>query len=155
MRSIAVEGCAFSPTGQLLQIAHDFYGIQLAVTELPNKPSTKVEGFQFRLRLNFNNRDYLAGRRHSSGSGLSLERLSLTNSQAGGHNKSLSALSSTVLLQLFPFTLAFRSDLEIISVGCQLKQMYPDGALVKMSLPEVARLRRPKLRLTWDNVIHY
>lgn len=114
-----------------------------------------MEGFQFRLRLNFDNRDYLAGRRYSSGSGLNLERLSLTNGQADSHYKGLTQLSSSILLQLFPFTLVFRPDLEIINVGCQLKQMYPNGALLKMTLPEVARLRRPKLRMTWDNVIHH
>lgn len=70
--------------------------------------------------------------------------------------KILTSLSSSILMQLFPFTLVFRPNLEIISAGRQLRNMFPDNALIGQALPDVARIRRPKLLFTWDNVIwHY
>ena len=58
-------------------------------------------------------------------------------------------------MQLFPFTLVFRPDLKIIAVGRQLKQMFPDNILVGQALPDVARVRRPKLLFTWGNVTYF
>jgi len=143
--------------GQLHQIANDFYGIELTADELKSDEKLiKEEGFQFRFRLNFNNRDYLASR---LGSSIDLERLPSSSSSSklvAAHqaDDQLSPLSSNILLQLFPFTVIFRPpDLRIIDTGRQLKQMYPAGELIGQMLPEVARMRRPKLRLTWDNVL--
>ena len=65
----------------------------------------------------------------------------------------LAPLSSFHLMRLFPFTLVFRKDLQIIATGLQLKEMYPAGVLVGKYLPAVAKMIRPKLCLTWDNVI--
>lgn len=140
--------------GQLHQIAHDFYGIPLTVEELPKKPFSKEECYQFWFRLNFNNRDYMADR-SSSSSSLDPGRLnfSMRESEKSNSQKALASLSSSVLMQLFPFTLVFRPDLKIISTGSQLKNMYPDNALVGQTLLDVARLRRPKLLLTWENVM--
>lgn len=145
-----------STTGQLHQIAHDFYGIPLAVEELPQKPFSKDECYQFWFRLNFNNRDYMADRSSSSCS-LDPGRLnfSMRESEKSNSQKALASLSSSVLMQLFPFTLVFRPDLKIISTGSQLKNMYPDNALVGQTLTDVARVRRPKLLLTWEAVMNW
>ena len=66
--------------------------------------------------------------------------------------ESLPELSSSILLQLFPFCLVFHYDLKIIAAGRQLKQMFSRRMLIGLILSDVARLRRPKLNLTWDNV---
>lgn len=142
--------------GQLHQIAHDFYGIQLAVEELPRKPCNKEECYQFIFRLNFDNGDYMADRMMAQNN-LELERIHLSNGDStkrSSSQKALASLSSHVLMQLFPFSLVFRPDLKIISAGCQLKNLFPDDALVGQTLPNVSRMRRPKLLLTWGNVIH-
>lgn len=145
-------------TGQLHQIACDFYQIQLTVEALSSGgPQESEEGYEFRFRLNFDNRDYMAGR-HGGAISLELERMSICPSPSGrrdsckGQDAGLGALSSSILLQLFPFTLIFRPDLRIIATGLQLKQMFASGSLNGQELPDVARMRRPKLRLTWDNV---
>lgn len=137
--------------GQLHQIAHDFYGIKLTVEELPHKPFTKEECYQFWFRLNFDNRDYMACRSTGSNS-LELGRINLSSVNKTAPQKELASLSSTVLMQLFPFALVFRPDLKIISTGSQLKNMYPDNTLVGQGLADVARVRRPKLLITWENV---
>jgi guanylate cyclase len=143
-------------SGQLHQIAHDFYGIQLTVEELTKTPFNKEEGYQFRFRLNFDNRDYMTGRSACNGS-LELGRINISSRGSAStmaSEKALASLSSSILMQLFPFTLVFRPDLQIIAVGRQLKQMFPDNALVGQALPDVARVRRPKLLFTWDNVMN-
>lgn len=132
----------FFVTGLLLQIAEDYFGIQLDVTELPSEPSGEDEYNQYRFRLNFNNRDYLASQKYMNGSNLGLERKMMA----------ATPLSSNTLLQLFPFGLIFRSDLKIISTGKQLKIMFPDKGLFGQALPGIAKMRRPKVDLTWDNV---
>lgn len=146
-------GFLFFPIGQLHQIAHDFYGIPLTIEELPKKPYSKEECHQFWFRLNFNNRDYMADRSASS-SNLEPGRINFSSRESAktASQKALASLSSSVLMQLFPFALVFRPDLKIISTGCQLKHMFSDNAVLGQPLAEVARLRRPKLRLTWENV---
>ena len=113
------------------------------------EPQESEEGYQFNFRLNFDNRDYMAGQKQGANS-LELERVAL--SPTSGRPAQLQSLSSSTLLQLFPFTLIFRPDLKIIATGFQLKQMFANGILNGQELPNVARMRRPKLRLTWENV---
>lgn len=132
----------FFVIGLLLQIAEDYFGIQLSVHELPSEPSGEDEYNQYRFRLNFNNRDYLASQKTMNGSNLGLERKMMA----------ATPLSSNTLLRLFPFGLIFRSDLNIISTGQQLKIMFPNKGLIGRALPLIAKMRRPKVNLTWDNV---
>lgn len=56
-------------------------------------------------------------------------------------------------MRLFPFAILFRSDLRIVKIGRQLKIMFPDDVLINQALPELAKMRRPKIELTWENVI--
>lgn len=139
-------------TGILIQIAKDFYNLELTLQELPrNKTISFTEdGYQFRFRLNFNNRDYMADQQASRTACINLDMsVNARNPQA------LAPLSSFVLMQLFPFTLVFRKDLQIIAVGVQLLEMFPAEVLVSQPLPTVARMCRPKLSLTWDNVTYF
>ena len=141
-------------TGLLNQVAVDFYGVQLVMGQIPDEPCGNNEGgYKYRIRLNFDNRDYMASKAIEHGA-VALERKlnfsSSTNSSI--HQETLPQLSSSILLQLFPFGLVFRSDLKIIAVGCQLRLMFSRRMLIGQILPDVARLRRPRLNLTWDNV---
>lgn len=138
--------------GLLLQVAEDFYDIKLSVKELPAEPSGKDECNQYRFRLNFNNRDWLASRESMNGSSLEPEKKMLGSSQPC-IRQSLTSLSSNTLMRLFPFAILFRSDLRIVKIGRQLKIMFPDDVLINQALPELAKMRRPKIELTWENVI--
>lgn len=138
--------------GLLNQIATDFYGIELNVQQLTDDQSFDAdEGFQFKFRLNFNNRDYLVCRSANDGSGLELDKRADFLNKVGSRD-SLVPLTSTILLQLFPFTLVFKSDMSIVSTGPQLRRLYPSAELRGKSLASVAKMRRPKVPLTWDNV---
>lgn len=140
-------------TGLLLQVAQDFFNIELAVKELPSEPSGKDECNQYRLRLNFDNRDYLASRQAMNGSSLEPEKKLMKSSESGAR-KTLDSLSSKTLLRLFPFAIVFGPDLKIISIGRQLKIMFPEGKLINKPLPELAKMRRPKVSLTWE-IVNY
>jgi guanylate cyclase len=113
-------------------------------------------GYQYRIRINFDNRDYMACKAIEHGA-MALERKAnfLTSTTANDYQEPLPQLSSSILLQLFPFCLIFSSDLKIIAVGCQLRLMFSRRMLIGQILPDVARLRRPRLNLTWDNVNIY
>ena len=127
----------------LLQVAEEYYNIEVTINDLPAVPTKKDEYKEYRFRLNFNNRDYLASRETMKGSHLELEKKML----------SCPSLSSTTLLRLFPFALIFNSDLKIIGVGKQFNVMFPYPGLTENILPELVKMRRPKVGLTWENVL--
>ncbi|XP_046441203.1 soluble guanylate cyclase 89Da-like isoform X2 [Daphnia pulex] len=141
--------------GLLDQVATDFYGIRLAAgTFSQNTYGNSEMGYQYRIRINFDNRDYMACKTIEHGA-MALERKAnfLTSTTANDYQEPLPQLSSSILLQLFPFCLIFSSDLKIIAVGCQLRLMFSRRMLIGQILPDVARLRRPRLNLTWDNLV--
>lgn len=141
----------YSFPGLLLQVAEEFFGITLTLKELPSEPSGKDECNQFRFRVNFDNRDYLANQEAIKGSSLEPEKKLLKSDQPC-IRKMLANLPSTILLKLFPFALVFRRDLKLIAIGRQLKVMFPEAGLVGQALPDLAKMRRPKIYLDWDNV---
>ncbi|XP_046441201.1 soluble guanylate cyclase 89Da-like [Daphnia pulex] len=150
--------CGFPPFlyGLLRQVAADFYGLQLSMGHVPDEPCGNNEGgYKYQIRLNFDNGDYMACKAIERGASMALERKAnfLTSTTANIQQESLPQLSSSILLQLFPFCLIFRSDLKIIAAGHQLKQMFLWRMLIGQILPDVARLRRPRLNLTWDNLV--
>ncbi|EFX79271.1 hypothetical protein DAPPUDRAFT_245123 [Daphnia pulex] len=141
--------------GLLDQVAIDFYGIRLAAGTFSQNSYDNIEmGYQYRIRINFDNRDYMACKAIEHGA-MALERKAnfLASTTAKVYQEPLPQLSSSILLQLFPFSLIFRSDLKIIAVGCQLRLMFSRRMLIGQILPDVARLRRPRLNLTWDNLV--
>ena len=140
------------------QVATDVFGIRLSLQgKLPDAPQeSNEEGYQYRIRLNFDNRDYMAVKACKSitQGAIALERkIMSTACSSTDCCDSLSQLSSGILLQLFPFSLVFRSDMKTISAGNQLKRMYSNRAFLGTPLPEVARLRRPRVNFSWENVI--
>lgn len=141
--------------GILDQVAKDIYDLRISTPLLPEKPNeNNEEGLKYRIRINFDNRNYMACKAMQNGA-IALERKGnfLGNLKCNKQQKPLIELSNGILLQLFPFSLIFRSDLKIISVGYQLKQLFSRRKLIGHSLLEVATLRRPRLNLSWENVI--
>lgn len=94
----------------------------------------------------------MASRELMKGSSLEPEKKMLKSSESG-NRKTLDSLSSKVLLRLFPFAIVFGPDLKIVSIGRQLKILFPNGGLINKALPELAKMRRPKVQLTWENVM--
>lgn len=141
-------------TGILDQVATDYYGISLSSDKLPDLPyESNSEGHHYRIRLNFDNRNYMTCKAIVNGS-LELERKfnSGPTQKFNGRTEHLAPVTNYLLMQLFPFSLIFSSNLEIISVGLQLIRMFPHSKLVGKLLGDVARLRRPRSNLTWENV---
>ena len=122
------------------QVAIDFFRLKISVPELPKEPHERNEdGLQYIMRLNFDNREYMAQNQAQKLKSLELDSLA-------------APVSSDILLQLFPFIFVFDAELTIIAIGDTLRKMYPGNALMGKKLPEVARLRRPKAILSWNNV---
>lgn len=107
--------------------------------------------YQYRIRLNFDNRNYMACKTIEIGA-MALERKANFLDSTNSSKETSAKVSSRILLQLFPFSLVFGSDLRIVSLGYLMKQIFPSQTLIGKTLTEVARLRRPKLNLTWENV---
>lgn len=135
------------------QVATDFYGIRLSMTAISENPyGCNDVGYQFRIRLNFDNRNYMACKTIEKGA-MALERKGNFLQSTNCRKEPSTELSSRTLLKLFPFSLIFSQDLKIMSVGYLMKQIFSSRMLIGQILPEVARLRRPRLNLTWENVI--
>ena len=96
-------------TGILRRIAKDFYGIaDISFHELPQSPiDERSETYDYKhlLRVNFDNRDYLA------------DQAMLKGLVTPSIDESLSPVPGRIMMKLFPFTLVFRSDLTIIEIG--------------------------------------
>ena len=125
--------------GILDEVALEFFNLKISLPELPDEPHERNEnGYQYNLRVNFDNSDYLAQVEADK------RRIARTDY--------LAPVSSNILLQLFPFIFVFDSELVIIAIGDTLRKMYPGSTLMGQFLPHVARLRRPRGILTWKNV---
>lgn len=136
--------------GLLDEAARLYYGIEISLPPLPDKPYEKnQDGYQYRLRINFDNRDYMAHVRDRKARCLELERIT---SSSTANTSSQVNLSVSILCKLFPFLIVFDSNLKILAVGNKLLEMYPEGALIGHRIPEVARMRRPRVNPSWDNV---
>ncbi|XP_045029209.1 soluble guanylate cyclase 89Db isoform X3 [Daphnia magna] len=139
--------------GLLDQVATDFYGIRLSMTAISENPyGCNDVGYQFRIRLNFDNRNYMACKTIEKGA-MALERKGNFLQSTNCRKEPSTELSSRTLLKLFPFSLIFSQDLKIMSVGYLMKQIFSSRMLIGQILPEVARLRRPRLNLTWENLV--
>jgi len=129
-------------TGILGKVAETFYGItDLTIHELTqSRKELPTDGYKHLLRVNFDNRGYLA------------DQATLKGLVTPSIDESLSPVPGRIMMQLFPFTLVFRPDLKIIEIGDKLKEMYPVGTFIGQSLTSVIKMRRPKLSLSWENV---
>ena len=125
--------------GILHQVASSFYQIDLKVEELstPNQLPDDDGFYEFNYHLRFDNRRYMMTKAVSAN---------------GNIDPDLNHLSSSILTRLFPFSLTFGQDLQIVECGVQLRRMFPTETKTCADLTNFVRLRLPKLRLTWENV---
>lgn len=128
-------------TGQLYQIAEEFYNTKLAIRVL--EESTTVSGARnilIKFRLDFDNQEYILSRKNKL---TNLERLALPT------------VPSSVLMRLFPFGFVFNEKMVILAAGEKLRQVCgtsPD-ALIGQSVTDNFKLRRPRgISFTWKNV---
>lgn len=142
--------------GVLDQVASDYYGIRLSTSSVSDEPyEVTKDGCQYRIRLNFDNRNYMSCKVFEQGGAIELERkfVSSSPSHKSPIQESLAPIPNQILMQLFPFSLVFSSNLTIIAIGRQLERMYPSELRGKI-LTDVASLRRPKgTQLTWEKVL--
>ena len=121
-------------------MALEFFNLKISLPELPAEPNEQNEdGYQYTLRVNFDNSDYLA-------------RVEADKRRIAEMDY-LAPLSINILLQLFPFIFVFNEELNIITIGDTLRKMYPGNILMGRQLSAVARLRRPRVPLSWNNVL--
>ena len=120
-------------------MALEFFKLNISLPELPHEPNEQNEdGYLYTMRVNFDNRDYL-GRVQA-------------DKRRIAEMDYLAPLAIDILLQLFPFVFVFNEELTIIAIGDTLRKMYPGNTVMGRKLEEVARLRRPRGVLSWNNV---
>ncbi|KAL1123624.1 hypothetical protein AAG570_002700 [Ranatra chinensis] len=133
------EGLKYYFIGQLLEIAERLYKIHLDTEILEENCAN--EGYrhhQLKFRLNFDNRDYLQSRRV------------ISNRQA------LPAVSSCLLLELFPFGVIFGRMMRVVAAGEKLKRMVGGGSLIGKRVDSVLKIRRPQgTPFTWHNILNF
>ena len=121
-------------------MAGKFFDSKISLPAIPDAPSEQNEdGYQYNLRVDFDNSDYLA-------------RVTADKQRVAGFDH-LAPVSLEILLELFPFVFVFNEELTIIAIGDTLRKMYPGNILMGRQLTHVTRLRRPKSALSWPNVI--
>ena len=123
-------------------MAQKFFNLKISLPAVPDAPNEQNEdGYQYNLRVDFDNSDYLA-------------RVEADRKRVAEFD-CLAPVSLEILLELFPFVFVFNSELTIIAIGDTLRKMYPGNALMGRQLTHVTRLRRPKSVLSWANVTYY
>jgi Heme NO binding associated. len=128
-------------TGQLYQIAEEFYNTQLSIKVL--EEATTVPGARnvlVKFRLDFDNKEFI---------------LSRTNKRTNLERLTLPPVPCSILMRLFPFGLVFNDRMIILAAGEKLRQVCgtsPDGLLGE-SVTDNFRLRRPRgIPFSWKNV---
>ncbi|XP_047025647.1 soluble guanylate cyclase 89Db-like [Helicoverpa zea] len=122
--------------GQLYEIAEDIFSLKLKVSVV--KESMEGTYYVAVLRLEFDNSDYV-------------QSLMLRKSLPCP----LPAVPASLLLQLFPFGVLLDRKMKILKAGERLVATWggPLNRILKSSISEILRLRKPKVSLTWDKVV--
>ncbi|CAG9579622.1 unnamed protein product [Danaus chrysippus] len=122
--------------GQLYEIAEDIFSLKLKVSIV--KESVEGNYYVAVLRLEFDNSDYVQSLMHRK----SLPCL-------------LPAVPACLLLQLFPFGVLLDRKMKIMQAGDKLMEAWggPHNRILKSSINEILRLRKPKITFTWDKVV--
>ena len=128
-------------TGQLYQIAEEFYNTKLTIKVLEEATTVPdARNVLVKFRLDFDNQEYILSR---SKKRTNLERLTLP------------PVPCSVLIRLFPFGLVFNEKMVILGAGEKLREVCGTSpkALIGESVTDNFKLRRPKgISFTWKNV---
>ncbi|KAG8187980.1 hypothetical protein JTE90_005299, partial [Oedothorax gibbosus] len=175
-------GFGWYVVGQLVQIARQFYGLDLSVTILSKEENvggthliydlrTKRPGFGW----------YVVGQlvqiaRQFYGLDLSVTILSKEENDGGTHliydlrfdnspfqaaqaarrnlieHTDLTPVSCVYLFRLFPFSIAFDQTLHIVEVGEKSRELFGGEEMVGSPVEDFFLMHRPRVDFTWDSI---
>lgn len=124
------------------KVAKVFYNLDVSIDVL----SEELEGDTTHVifKLNFENGEYDKMIERSNASMTSIRK-----SQAHAEVTAL-PIKSEIFFELFPFHIVFKTNLEIVSIGCGLNQAMTHS--YGESIKDLFNLNRPLVSFTWENV---
>ncbi|KAF8771590.1 soluble guanylate cyclase 89Db-like [Argiope bruennichi] len=129
-------GFGYYVIGQLIQIAQQFYGLDLQVTILTDGESSHDECHLI-YDLRFDNTPY-------------------QNAQTARRNMiehtDLEPVSCVYLFQLFPFSIAFDRTMTIREVGEKIRELFGGEEMVGLPVETFFLIHRPRVKFTWANI---
>jgi guanylate cyclase, other len=132
------RGFLYYVKGQLKQVGKIFYKIDIEIDVVHH--SVEDDNLTYAIfELRFQNYQYLRALNLKDRSNISLE-----------FSRNDLILKTQTFFDLFPFHLAFRSDMRVISIGRGLYQLLPN--IVGKRLNKVFKLDRPLIQLNWESV---
>ena len=124
--------------GQLTQVAKDFYDLNLEIEVVEVKELKRLNQINTIFALRFDNRGYVQEIRNQLMSQKAVSRLPHVR---GG-----------VVLSLFPFSVIFNKDLQIVDVGIKLKEILGSAVMLDAPVSNFFVIRRPRMDWDWDSV---
>ncbi|CAG9858830.1 unnamed protein product [Phyllotreta striolata] len=130
--------------GQLMQIAKDFFDLELETNVIESNEKVSTEGKQLiivKLRLNFDNTQYMATKKEAKANEIKCD---------------LPPFECSLLRQLFPFTVLLDSTLTIKGIGEKLAEVAGGKEkLVGQPFTKYFKLRTPKgISLKWNSLYY-
>ncbi|XP_042909419.2 soluble guanylate cyclase 89Da [Parasteatoda tepidariorum] len=131
-------GFGYYVIGQLIQIAQEFYGLELEATILTDEEDASgSSGCHLIYDLRFDNTPY-------------------QNAQAARRNMiehtDLGSVSCVYLFQLFPFSIAFDRTMTIREVGEKSRELFGGEEMVGLPVETFFLMHRPRVPFTWDKI---
>nr|XP_014290716.1 soluble guanylate cyclase 89Da-like [Halyomorpha halys] len=128
--------------GQLLEIADCLFGIKLEVRILEEvsacSSTSERKNVQLKLRLNYDNSNYITNKMDKPPKGWDLP-----------------SLSTSFIVKLFPFCVLFGPGLRVLNAGEKLFEVFEDR-LIGRPVSSFLKIHRPKsLEFTWENIVNY
>ncbi|XP_022255882.1 soluble guanylate cyclase 89Da-like [Limulus polyphemus] len=132
------SGFAYYVIGQLVQIARTFYGLELDVRILRNGPDSDGTGCHVIYHLQFDNTPYQKQQMARK----SLQELT-----------DLSPISGRNLFILFPFSVAFDRNMNILEVGGKVRELFNFHGFIGKHVETFFLFHRPRVVFSWRNVL--
>ncbi|GIY74025.1 soluble guanylate cyclase 89Da [Caerostris darwini] len=131
-------GFGYYVIGQLIQIAQQFYGLDLQVTILNDKDNGNGSSeCHLIYDLRFDNTPYMKAQKARRNM---IEHTDLT------------PVSCVYLFQLFPFSIAFDRTMTIREVGEKSRELFGGEEMVGLNVETFFLMHRPRVAFTWDNI---
>ncbi|CAG0884510.1 unnamed protein product [Darwinula stevensoni] len=127
--------------GQLTQVAKDFYEINLEIEVVEVKELKRLNQINTIFALRFDNRGYVQEIRNQLMSQKAVSRLP--------------HVRGSVVLSLFPFSVVFNKDLQIVDVGIKLKEILGSAIMLDAPVSNFFVIRRPRMDWDWDSLLQF
>jgi hypothetical protein len=121
-----------------LQVGKLFYGIDVKIEIVSQRVEMEMTHVTFRLK--FENHEYLKAK-------------SSTFSDKDRKSDTMPPVKSDIILELFPFHLIFKRNMQIISVGDNLKLAIKHCKGEAMQ--DIFNLIRPYIEFSWDYIVQH